>query len=141
MINFLIALLCASTASEGSTPVTHGWIDKFQAHCTPLPNHWRKHGCESGELMAANILRISNNMAYWNGVLVSEQLVARYLTQSRQLIPSPAIVLIIDVKTSQFTASRYRRLIERRFDCDPESTCVEYSDSAWKVAHPRWNIR
>ncbi|WP_206240971.1 hypothetical protein [Novosphingobium terrae] len=141
MINFLIALLYASTAPVTGAPVTHGGWEYFQKHCMPLPNHWRKQGCENGELMVANLLKIGNNKTYWNGAQVSEHMLESYLVQSRQLTPSAAIVLIIDARTSQFTANRYRRLIERRYGCDLESTCVEYSASAWKTAHSRWKAR
>lgn len=135
----IIASMLAAATAPAAVLDGRKW---FEQRCRPLPTGWRKQGCEFGELATVNLLEVRHGRLFWNGDLIDEQTLRHFIARSRRLSPSPGIAFVVDA-ASRKQASSIRRTVARRFGCNIEKVCVEYTASEWKRAQPpaRRNVR
>jgi hypothetical protein len=109
----LASLVAAATASPGhyTAPIRAEHQQRFEKGCLPLPNGWRRQGCEFGELATVNLLEMRNNRLVWNGRAISCDTLQRYLLQTHRLLPRPGLAFVVDAASSKQAAAVTRKII------------------------------
>ena len=137
----VLASMIATAAAIPTSPEPHlgttrGGRQSFEQRCLPLPNGWRRQGCEFGELATVNLLEMRHDQLVWNGRTISRKTLQKYLLQSHRLSPRPGIAFVVDAASSERRATMIRQTIEARINCELENVCVEYTASEWRRAQP-----
>jgi hypothetical protein len=133
----LIAAAAAMPSVAAAHPgMTRDGQQSFEQRCLPLPNGWRRQGCEFGELATVNLLEVRRERLVWNGRAISLKTLQSYLRQTHRLSPRPGIALVVDAASSKRKAAIIRQTIEARVGCKLENVCVEYTAFEWKRAQP-----
>jgi hypothetical protein len=125
MLVLVLASMIATSAAIPRSPEPHldttrGGRQSFEQRCLPLPNGWRRQGCEFGELATVNLLEMRHDQLVWNGRAISREILQEYLLQSHRLFPRPGIAFVVDASSSERRAKIIRQTIEARIDCNLE---------------------
>lgn len=141
MLFLVISSMSATTAAFPSASDIHSSEKRtisqsLEQRCLPLPNGWRRQGCEFGLLATVNLLEIRQDRLVWNGRAISRRTLKSYLSQTHRLSPRPGIAIVIDDGSSKGTVAVVRRDIEARVGCDLDNVCVQYTASEWRRAQP-----
>lgn len=136
----LISLIAAAAAMP-SVAAAHSGMSRegqqsFEQRCLPLPNGWRRQGCEFGELATVNLLEMRRERLVWNDHAISLKTLERYLRQTHRLSPRPGIALVVDAASSKRRAAIIRQTIKAHVGCNLENVCVQYTASEWRRAQP-----
>jgi hypothetical protein len=134
VIASLIAAAAVPSIPDGRPGTTGDGRQASAQRCLPLPNGWRRQGCEFGELATVTLLEMRRDLLIWNHRPIGRKTLQNYLAQTRRLSPRPGIAFVVDAPSSKRKTAILRRTIEARFGCKLENVCVEYTVHEWKRA-------
>lgn len=141
----LVSLIAAAAAAAmpsvaAARPgMTQERQESFEQRCLPLPNGWRRQGCEFGELATVNLLEVRREKLVWNDRVIRRKTLQTYLITTHRFSPRPGIALVVDAASSKRWVEVIRRTIEQRLGCNLDNVCVEYTTSEWRRVQPPAN--
>jgi hypothetical protein len=101
--------------------------------CGPLPANWRTPRQGLSVMSILNVISVaSNGTRSWNGVKVSDAVIASYLTQTRAMNPLPVTQIKFELGVGCETVYRLRRLMSERLDFS-YGKCAEGRGRWWKI--------
>ncbi len=129
----LILIACRPQPADKSSQQTI-----YAEHrCGGMPSKWGARGAEAGELMTFNRLGVGLSTMQWNGKIINQATLSRYLAENLKLNPQPITVIVPAQGTNCAIVSTIRHIMEVNLQCSVSHHCVEYSEAEWVKIHPR----
>lgn len=123
LILFAVAMLASGCRHQAT----------YVEGCGSLPANWITPHQGRGVMSMLNVISVgSNGMKSWNGIKVSEAVIASYLQQTRALNPLPVTQIKFEPGVDCGTVSRLRQLMSETLDCS-YGKCAEGSGRGWTI--------